>query len=185
CPQQRFHGSLSHAASGARSGVARPARPDAASQAEKTLNDFWGTYEIAGVALVDTGVWHWMYDHPQATPQQFNQATVQIAKEIWNRYYAPVFHQRDVVLLAIYSHMIDSFLYLPDYPIGHMIGFQIEEQMRKAGAIGPEFERMAKMGDVTPDLWMESATGRPVGPEALLEATQRALHQALTTANAK
>ena len=159
--------------------------PDAASQAEKTLNDFWGTYEIAGVALVDTGVWHWMYDHPQATPQQFNQATVQIAKEIWNRYYAPVFHQRDVVLLAIYSHMIDSFLYLPDYPIGHMIGFQIEEQMRKAGAIGPEFERMAKMGDVTPDLWMENATGRPVGPEALLEATQRALHQALTTANAK
>ena len=38
--------------------------PDARSQAEKTLNDFWGTYEIAGVALVDMAVWHWMYDHP-------------------------------------------------------------------------------------------------------------------------
>jgi hypothetical protein len=33
---------------------------------------------------------------------------------------------------------------------------------------------MAKMGDLTPDLWMEHATGKPVGPEALLEATQGA-----------
>ena len=149
--------------------------PDAKSQAEKTLNDFWSTYEIAGVALVDMSVWHWMYDHPQATPKQLNQATVQISKDIWNHYYAPIFHKNDVVLLGIYSHMIDSFLYLPDYPIGHMIAFQIEEQMKKAGAIGPDFERMAKMGRITPDLWMERATGRPVGPEALLEATQQAL----------
>src|SRR6266478_1008934 len=149
--------------------------PDAKSQAEKVLNDFWATYEISGVALVDMAVWHWMYDHPQATPKELNDATVQISKDIWNRYYAPVFHKNDVVLLGVYSHMIDSFLYLPDYPIGHLIAFQIEEQMKKAGNIGSEFERMAKMGDVTPDLWMENATGRPVGPEALLEAAQRAL----------
>lgn len=149
--------------------------PDAKSQAEKTLNDFWGAYEIAGVAFVDMAVWHWMYDHPHATPEELNDATVQISKDVWNQYYAPVFHKKDVVLLGVYSHMIDSFLYLPDYPIGHLIAFQVEEQMRKAGSIGPEFERMAKMGDVTPDLWMEHATGRPVGPEALLEATQGAL----------
>ena len=149
--------------------------PDAKSEAEKTLNEFWATYEISGVAMVDIAVWHWMYDHPQATPKQLNDATVQISKDIWNRYYAPVFHQKDVVLLGIYSHMIDSFMYLPDYPIGHMIAFQVEEQMKKAGAIGPEFERMAKMGDVTPDLWMINATGKPVGPEALLTATQKAL----------
>jgi len=149
--------------------------PDAKSQAENTLNDFWSTYEIAGVALVDMGVWHWMYDHPQATPKQLDQATVQVSKDIWNRYYAPVFHKNDVVLLGVYSHMIDSFLYLPDYPIGHTIAFQIEEQMKKAGSIGPEFERMARMGRITPDLWMERATHRPVGPGALLEATQQAL----------
>jgi hypothetical protein len=71
--------------------------------------------------------------------------------------------------------MIDSFLYLPDYPIGHLIAFQIEQQMKKAGSIGPEFERMATIGRVTPDLWMERATGRPVGAEALLEATRQAL----------
>ena len=86
-----------------------------------------------------------------------------------------MFHQRDVTLLGVYAHMVDSFLYLPDYPIGHMIAHQIEEQMKKAGNIGSEFERMAKMGDVTPDLWMQNATGHPVGPQALLEAAQRAL----------
>src|ERR1700692_884861 len=116
-----------------------------------------------------------MNNNPQATPKQLDQAAVQISKDIWNRYFAPVFHKNDVVLLGVYSHMIDSFLYLPDYPIGHLIAFQIEEQMKKAGSIGPEFERMAKMGDVTPDLWMEHATGKPVGSEALLEAAQRAL----------
>ena len=153
------------------------ASPDAKSEAMKTLNDFWGTYEIAGVALVDMAVWHWMYDHPDAKPEELREATLQIAKDTWNRYYAPVFGKRDVVLLAIYSHMIDSFLYLPDYPIGHLIAFQIEEQMKKAGSIGPEFERMAKMGRVTPDLWMENATGKPVSADALLSATENALRQ--------
>ncbi len=152
-------------------------KPDAQSRALKTLNDFWGTYEIAGVALVDMGVWHWMYDHPEATPGQLKEATLAIARDIWNRYYAPVFGQRDVVLLGIYSHMIDSYLYLPDYPVGHMIAFQIECQMEKAGSIGAEFERMAKAGNIAPDLWMKRATGAPVGPEALLSEVTDALAQ--------
>jgi len=150
-------------------------KPDTQSDALKTLNEFWGTYEIAGVGLVDMGMWHWMYDHPNATAAELNAATVQIARDVWNRYYAPVFHTRDVTLLGVYAHMVDAFLYLPDYPIGHMIASQIEQQMEKAGNAGAEFERMAKMGNVTPDLWMRNATGAPVGPEALLGATSRAL----------
>lgn len=150
-------------------------KPDAKSRALDVLNDFWGTYEIAGVGLVDMAVWHWMYDHPSATSAQLRDATLTIAKDIWNRYYAPVFGKKDVVLLGIYSHMIDSLLYLPDYPIGHMIAFQVERQMEKAGAIGPEFERITKTGNVAPDLWMKKATGAPVGPEALLEAAAKAL----------
>jgi hypothetical protein len=118
-----------------------------------------------------------MYDHPSATPAELKEATIGIAKDIWNKYYAPHFKKRDVVLLGIYSHMIDSFLYLPDYPIGHMIAFQIEEQMEKAGNIGSEFERMAVVGNVVPDLWMKKATGAPVGPEALLTATRQALKE--------
>ena len=149
---------------------------DSQADAMRTLNDFWGTYEIAGVALVDMGVWHWMYDHPNATPADLKAATIQIAKDVWNKYYAPVFHKKDVVLLAIYSHMIDSFLYLPDYPIGHMIAFQIEGQVNKTGKVGPEFERMVKVGSIAPDIWMKNATGQPVGPEALLQATDKALN---------
>jgi hypothetical protein len=153
------------------------AKPDAQSQALKTLNDFWGAFEIAGVALVDMGVWHWMYEHPNGSSAELRDATIQISRDVWNKYYAPMFGKRDVVLLGIYSHMIDSFLYLPDYPIGHMIAFQIEEQMEKAGNIGSEFERMATVGSVAPDLWMKKATGAPVGPEALLKATEKALQQ--------
>ncbi|HYJ47751.1 MAG TPA: hypothetical protein VEV81_14135, partial [Pyrinomonadaceae bacterium] len=158
------------------------AKRDAKTRALKTLDDFWGAYEIAGVALVDMAVWHWMYDHPAATPAELKDATIQISKDIWNKYYAPHFKKRDVVLLGIYSHMIDSFLYLPDYPIGHMIAFQIEEQMEKAGQLGTEFERMAKEGSVIPDLWMKKATGAPVGPEALLTATGKALMEINATA---
>jgi hypothetical protein len=151
------------------------AKPSEQSRALSAINEFWGTYEIGGVALVDMGVWHWMYDHPNATSAELRDAVVAISKDIWNRYYAPVFGKRDVILLGVYAHMIDSFLYLPDYPVGHMIAYQIEEQMEKAGNVGKEFERMAKMGSVTPDLWMRTATGAPVGPDALLHATERAL----------
>jgi hypothetical protein len=151
------------------------AKPSAESDALKTLNDFWGTYEIAGAAMVDMEMWHWMYDHPAATPAELKDAVVQISKTVWNHWYAPVFHTKDVTLLGIYAHMVDSYMYLPDYPIGHLIAFQIEEQMQKAGNVGGEFERMAKTGSITPDLWMRTATGAPVGPDALLHATDRAV----------
>jgi hypothetical protein len=152
------------------------AKPDAKSKGLKTLNDFWMTYEIAGVALVDMAVWHWMYDHPDATPAQLKEATLSICRDIWNKYYAPVFKKKDVVFtLGIYSHMIASLLYLPDYPIGHLIAFQIERQVEKAGNLGSEFERMAKVGNVAPDIWMKKATGSPVGAEALLAETEKAL----------
>ena len=151
------------------------ASPTAESRALQTLNDFWGTYEIAGVALVDMRMWHWMYDHPDANAEQLKDATVQIAKDVWNKYYAPVMGKRDVVLLGVYAHMVNNFLYLPNYPIGHLIAFQIEEQMEKAGNVGAEFERMATYGSLPPDMWMKHATGAPVGAAALLHATEKAL----------
>ena len=79
----------------------------------RTLNDFWATYEIAGVALVDMAVWHWMYDHPNATPAELKDAVVKISKDIWNKYYALIFGRRDVVLLGIYSHMSSAISTCP------------------------------------------------------------------------
>ena len=117
-----------------------------------------------------------MYDHPNATPAELKNATLQICKDIWNKYYAPVFNKKDVVYtLGIYSHMVSNFLYLPDYALGHLIAFQIEEHLKRSGPLGPEFERMAKYGSVTPDLWMEHATGKPISPRIMLEAAEQAL----------
>ena len=148
---------------------------DPQGEALKTLNDFWALYEISGVALVDMEVWHWMYDHPTTTPAQLKTATLNIAKDIWNKYYAPVFRKKDVLLLAIYSHMIDSYMYLPDYPIGYLIAHQIEEQIKKSGSVGKEVERIVKAGCIAPDLWMKNATGYPVSADAMFESTRQAL----------
>jgi hypothetical protein len=82
--------------------------PDSQAEALRTLNDFWGTYEIAGVGLVDMAVWHWMYDHPSATAAELKQAVLSISKDVWNKYYAPAFGVRDVTLLGIYSHMMNA-----------------------------------------------------------------------------
>ncbi len=150
-------------------------KPDAKSRALQALDTFWGTYEIGGVALVDMRTWNWLYAHPDASAPQLREAVLQIAREVWNRWYAPVFGVRDVSLLGIYSHMINETLYLPDYPIGHMIAFQVEAQMEKTGDFGKEFERVARIGSVAPDLWMIEATGKPVGPDALIQAATLAL----------
>jgi hypothetical protein len=150
-------------------------KPDEQSKALQTLATFWNAYEMAGVSLVDMEVWKWMYDNPDTTPAQLKESTLQISKDIWNKYYAPIFGQKDVVLLGIYSHMIDSMLYLPDYPIGHMITVQVEEKINQSGNLGAEFERVCLTGAVVPDLWMKTATGAPVGPEALLRQAEKAL----------
>ena len=78
------------------------------------------------------------------------------------------------------GHMVEigrEFRQQSDLDTGHMIAFQIEEQVDKAGNLGAEFERMATVGSVVPDVWMKKATGAPVGPEALLHATEKALRE--------
>ncbi len=150
-------------------------KPSARDERLRTLADFWATWEIAGVALLDMGIWHWMYEHPDATPAQLREAALGIARDLWNRHYAPVLGGKDSALLGIYSHLIaPSFLYLPAYPLGHLIAFQLEEKLRGPRA-GAEFERVASFGRVTPDFWMVHATGAPVSAEPLLRAAQAAL----------
>jgi hypothetical protein len=153
------------------------ARPSAAAERESTLNHFWGTWEIAGVALVEIRAWHWMYQHPNATAKELREAVNGIAREVWNKWYAPVLGARDSVLLGIYSHMLSTPIYLYNYPIGHLVAVQLEEHFAKVGRakLGVEFARMTRHGRVSPDLWMEHATGAPVGTAALFRMTERAL----------
>ena len=57
------------------------ARPDAQSERMRVLNDFWATWEISGVALVDMAVWRWMYAHPDASAEQLREATTEFAHD--------------------------------------------------------------------------------------------------------
>ena len=150
--------------------------PDPEAQRLRALEEFWATREIAAVGLVDMAAWRWLYANPDATPARFREAVVGIAKDVWNRHFASLFGQRDVTLLGIYSHAVDSGLYLPDYGLGHLIAFQVEEHFAKVkGPLGPEFERVTRIGSVTPDAWMRQAVGAPLAAQPLLDAAQRAL----------
>ena len=150
------------------------AKGDARVEHARALKAFWDSWEIAGVALTDLDVWHWMYAHPAATPAELREATVAIARGYWDKYYAPFLGKPGNPQLAIYSHMINSFLYLYRYPVGHLIAFQLEEKLRGAES-GKAFERAASFGRLLPDLWMEHATGKPVVAEPMLEATEAAV----------
>lgn len=139
-----------------------------------TLDLFWSCYEIMGVSMVDIKVWKWLYENPNCTADQLQNAVISIAKEVWNQYYAPVFGIQDQTILAIYSHMIDAPLYLSAYPIGHVIDFQLSQYL-KGKNIATEIERMYAIGRVTPNLWMQRAVGADVSVEPLLKATETAI----------
>ncbi|MDR3235168.1 MAG: hypothetical protein LBT48_00370 [Prevotellaceae bacterium] len=145
-------------------------------QALETLDIFWGCYEIMGVALVDVAVWEWLYAHPDATPAQLKESTLRIARDVWNAYYAPVLGGVDSPILSIYSHMLSNPLYLSNYPLGHLIEFQLEAHFRGKSLAGEIF-RIYKLGRLTPQLWMTQATGQEVSIEPMLNAVDAAVVQ--------
>jgi hypothetical protein len=138
------------------------------------LDNFWSSYEIMGVSLVDIQVWEWLYANPDATPAQLKEAVITAAKDVWNMYYADVLGGKDEILLGIYSHMIDYPLYLPNYPMGHLIDFQIGQQVNGKN-LADEMNRMYTQGRIIPQLWMKNAVGSDISIEPLLKATKEAL----------
>jgi hypothetical protein len=138
------------------------------------LDTFWGMYEIMGVSLVDMNVWKWLYNNPTANAKQLKDETIKIAKEVWNKYYAPVFEMKDQEILAIYSHMISYPLYLSAYPYGKIIDFQIEEYLEGKN-FATEIERIFKLGRLTPNIWMNQAVGSDVSIEPILKKANKAV----------
>lgn len=139
-----------------------------------SLDAIWSCYEIMGVSLLDMRVWRWMYANPNATPAQLKEAVLSMAKEVWNQYYAPIFGSKDETILAIYSHMIDNPLYLSNYPVGHLIDFQIDEQL-KGKNFATEVDRIYTLGRLTPQAWMQGAVGKPISIDPMLKAVDEAL----------
>jgi len=133
------------------------------------LDKAWHLYEIAGVSMLDIAVWKWLYAHSNATPEQLKEATLQLAKEVWNEYFAPVFGVRDETVLAIYSHSVSYPLYLSAYAFGQIIEFQLEQYLDGKNFAG-EVDRIFRLGCLTPNEWMIQATGRPLSVDPLLKA---------------
>ena len=148
------------------------ANPDA--EAFLALDNFWASYEIMGVALVDIAVWEWMYANPNATPALLKDAVITEAKKVWNEYYAGILGGKDEPILGIYSHMIDYPLYLSYYPIGHLIDFQVEKQM-KGKNMADEMQRMYTQGRIVPQIWMKNGVGQAISVEPTLKAVDEAL----------
>lgn len=146
--------------------------PDA--EAYLALDNFWACYEIMGVALVDIAVWQWMYANPDATPAQLKDAVISEAQKVWNQYYAGILGGKDEPILGIYSHMIDYPLYLSYYPLGHLIDFQIEQQM-KGKNFAEELQRMYTQGRIVPQIWMQRSVGNSISVEPTLKAVDEAL----------
>jgi hypothetical protein len=142
----------------------------------KALDILWSSAEIAGVALTDIKTWEWMYSHKKFDEYELKEAVIKIAKDIWNRYYAPVFGVKDSPILAVYSHMIYHAIYLPDYPLGHIIAYQIEKFF-ETNSLGENMERMCKIGSVTPKQWMIQAINEEIKPEPMIQDAMKALEK--------
>jgi hypothetical protein len=145
---------------------------------ESLLDMLWGMYEIMGVSLVDMRMWQWLYSHPKATAAELRAAVLAIAADVWNEYYAPVFGEKDCPLLGIYSHMVGYALYLPAYPIGHLVQYQLEEhfaQYTTSQEWAKEYIRIYQQGCLTPDAWMRGAVGKPMSVEPILRAVRQEL----------
>ncbi|MCT4603686.1 MAG: hypothetical protein N4A59_12420 [Marinifilum sp.] len=142
----------------------------------KKLDLFWSAYEIMGVSLVDIRMWRWLYANPNATAAELRDATMDIAKAVWNEFYAPVYGVKDQPILAVYSHMLSNPLYLSNYAFGNVIEFQLEQQL-KGKSFPNEVDRIFKQGRLTPNQWMVEATGNDLSAEPLLKAAKEGLEE--------
>ncbi len=147
-------------------------------QADQLFDMIWGMYEIMGVSLVDMRMWQWLYAHPEADAAALREAVIAIASEVWNQYYAPILGEKDSPLLGIYSHMVGYALYLPAYPIGNLVQYQLDEHLANCAPPeewAKEYTRIYQQGCLTPDAWMRGAVGKPMSVEPILNAVHEVL----------
>ncbi|HUT03153.1 MAG TPA: hypothetical protein VM163_04605 [bacterium] len=141
--------------------------PPAEKSSELPIHTFLSTCEIASMSLVDMQAWRYLYGHPEATADDLKRNVIAIAENLWSKYWEPHLGKSDYSLLGIYSHMVSYSLYLPDYPIGHIISYQVQNYF-KHHDLPSNLERMCALGNIYPDLWMQKAVGKPISPDELL-----------------
>jgi hypothetical protein len=142
----------------------------------KSLDQSWSLMEIMGVSMVEMKLWRWLYDNPGSTAEQLKNATIKIATEVWNKYFARVFGVKDSPILAIYSHMVEIPLYLPNYAYGQIIENQIEGYIRNR-KFSDVVDRIFKEGRLTPQQWMIAATGEKISVQPMIDALNKVLQK--------
>ncbi|MBF0298147.1 MAG: hypothetical protein HQK51_05470 [Oligoflexia bacterium] len=142
------------------------------------IDSYFNTCEIASMALVDMYSWRYLYKTKNVTAKNLKDFVIKTANELWKKYWAPYFGESDSAILAIYSHMIDAGLYLPDYPIGHIINYQIKKYF-KHNDLATNLERICKLGSIYPDPWMEAAIGQTISADELIADTLSAFNNLL------
>ena len=76
--------------------------------------------------------------------------------------------------------MVNAPMYLPNYPLGHLIHFQIEQHLAQYSNprdFADELVRIYTIGRVTPEEWMRRALGSPISTRPVLEAVDKALEK--------
>lgn len=144
------------------------------SEAMIKLHGFWHCFELSGVSLVCMDAWRFMYANPEASPEEIRDFVLSTAKAHWNRWFAPVFGEKDSILLAVYSHMIEYGLYLPNYPLGEIIRSQVETHL-EGRSLAEEMEKLCVQGCLTPDLWLSRGTGNAISADYLIKSAEKAI----------
>ena len=150
------------------------ANQDEITESNRVLHCLWHCYELCGVSLLCIYVWKYMYANKFVTQEELKNFVISKVKEIWNKWYAPLLGEKDSILLACYTHMINHGLYLPNYPIGEMIRSQIENHL-KDKSLAQEMERLCIQGSITPDIWLEKGIGSPLSAKYILESADKAI----------
>jgi hypothetical protein len=155
---------------------AASAEDEARSFDVDTVQTLASACQIAGPALLELRVWNWIYRNPAASAEDLRREVLRTAESLWNDYYREDFGPDPYRILAAYQHMIAHPLYLPDYPIGHIISHQVRSHLRTRD-LAAETRRICSIGSLTPDLWMRHAVGSGIDTTPLVNDAQKALER--------
>ncbi len=138
------------------------------------LQRVWEAFEIAGPAVAEMRLFRWLYQRPAASAAEIHQAIQDIGDALWAEFHAPLFGPQSHGLLSAYSHMLWCDGYLPNYPLGYIIAYQVRRHLRGQD-LAAEITRMCRLGSIYPDAWMMAAVGEPVSVTPMVEDAAAAL----------
>jgi len=138
------------------------------------LDRYLQSYEMSGIALYEIELWEWLYQNPSVSIKELKDGAINIANKVWKKYFSPYFGENENGILAVYSHNLLHPLYIPNYSLGYIIAYQIQNYLKNK-VLGEEMERMCLLGKMTPQQWMEIAIGAKISARALLDEVSKVL----------